>query len=101
MKTIRTLLVLAVSVLIPFAAIAQSTQSTDYAEAEVRRLDKAAGKITLKHGRIANLDMPPMTMVFQMKDKAQLDTLKNGDKILFKAEKEGREYVVTEIKSAP
>ena len=98
MKTIRTLVALTVSALIPIAALAQTA---DYTEAEVRRLDKAAGKITLKHGRITNLDMPPMTMVFLMKDKAQLDAVKTGDKILFKAEKEGREYVVTEIKSVP
>lgn len=101
MKRLVTLLaigVTALSIALPFTAGAQDAAFT---EAEVRRLDKAAGKVTLKHGEIKNLDMPPMTMVFQVKDKAQLDALKAGDKVRFKAAKEGREYVVTEIKPAP
>ena len=36
-----------------------------YTEGEVRKVDKAAGKITVKHGPIANLDMPGMTMVLR------------------------------------
>ena len=42
------------------------------AEAEVRRVDTAANKISLKHGEIKNLDMPPMSMVFQVSDPALL-----------------------------
>ncbi|MGD9835614.1 MAG: copper-binding protein, partial [Piscinibacter sp.] len=51
----------------------------------------------LKHGEIRNLDMPPMTMVFTVKDKAMLDPIKPGDKVKFKAAKEGGTYIVTEI----
>jgi len=53
-------------------ALAQAP-ARDMAEAEVRKVDKDAKKITLKHGPIKNLDMPPMTMVFQVKDAALLD----------------------------
>jgi Cu/Ag efflux protein CusF len=74
---------------------------TPLAEAEVRKVDKSAGKITLKHGEIKNLDMPPMTMVFGVRDKALLDTAKAGDKVRFSAEKEGGQYVVTAIEVAP
>lgn len=55
------------------------------AEAEVRRVDKDNGKITLKHGEIKNLDMPPMTMVFNVRDKALLDGIAVGDKVRFTA----------------
>lgn len=70
------------------------------AEGEVRRVDKDAKKITIKHGPIANLDMPPMTMVFQVKDPALLDRVKAGDKIRFSAEKSGGQYVVNRVEPA-
>lgn len=66
-------------------------------DGEVRRIDKGSGKITLKHGEIKNLDMPPMTMAFQVKDTAMLDTVKVGDKVRFHVEKEGSAFVVTEL----
>jgi Cu/Ag efflux protein CusF len=69
-------------------------------EGEVQRIDKAAGKITLKHGEIRNLDMPPMTMVFQVKDPALLDRAKAGEKVRFSAEKDGKVYFVTAIEKA-
>ena len=62
-------------------------------EAEVRKVDMAAGKITLKHGDIPNLDMPAMTMVFQVRDKTRLDTLKVGDQVRFRADKVLGAYV--------
>jgi Cu/Ag efflux protein CusF len=70
------------------------------ADAEVRKVDLAAKKITLKHGEIRNLDMPPMTMVFQMRDPAMLGTLKVGDKVKFSADKVNGAYVVTAIEPA-
>jgi Cu/Ag efflux protein CusF len=54
-------------------------------DAEVRKVDMAQGKVTLKHGEIKNLDMPPMTMVFSVKEKAMLKGVKAGDKVKFKA----------------
>ena len=95
MKMSKTLAVLAAAA---FPAIAFADKHL--AEAEVRKVDKAAGKITLKHGEIRNLDMPPMTMVFQVKDKAVLDTLKQGDKVKFTADKVNGAYTVTRIEPA-
>jgi Cu(I)/Ag(I) efflux system protein CusF len=66
----------------------------------VRKVDKDAKKITIKHGPLANLDMPPMTMVFQVKDPAMLEQVKAGDKIKFQAEKVGGAYTVTKIEPA-
>ncbi len=71
-----------------------------FAEAEVRKVDKSAGKVTLRHGEIKSLDMPPMTMVFGVKDASMLDQVKAGDKIRFRASNEGGNFTVTEIQSA-
>jgi uncharacterized cupredoxin-like copper-binding protein/Cu/Ag efflux protein CusF len=78
-----------------------SPPSAALTDGEVRRVDIEAGKITLKHAEIKNLDMPGMTMVFAVKDKAQLDRLKAGDKVTFAAEKINGNYVVTQIVRAP
>jgi len=69
-------------------------------DGEVRKVDKDAKKITIKHGPLANLDMPPMTMVFQVRDPAMLDKVKAGDKVKFQAEKVGGAFTVTQIEPA-
>ena len=81
--------------------IAQAAQQGPaLVEGEVRRIDKDAGKITLKHGPIPNLDMPGMTMVFRVKDPAMLDGVKAGDKVRFSAEQSGGALTVTKIAPA-
>lgn len=70
------------------------------AEGEVRRVDKDAKKITIKHGPLPRLDMPPMTMVFQVRDPAMLEQVKPGDRILFDADKIGGAYTVLKIEPA-
>lgn len=67
------------------------------AEAEVRRVDTAGKKISLRHGEIKNLDMPPMTMVFQVSDPAMLDKVKAGDKVRFTADQVNGAYTVMSI----
>jgi Cu/Ag efflux protein CusF len=66
-------------------------------EGEVRKVDKDAKKITIKHGPLEKLDMPAMTMVFQVKDPAMLDQVKAGDRIKFEAEKVGGAFTVMKI----
>ena len=66
-------------------------------EGQVRKVDKSAKKITIKHGPLANLDMPAMTMVFQVKDPTMLEQVKAGDKVKFQVEKVGAAYTVTRI----
>jgi Cu(I)/Ag(I) efflux system periplasmic protein CusF len=68
-------------------------------DGEVRKVDKEAKKITIRHGPITNLDMPAMSMVFQVKDAAMLDQVKAGDKIRFAADKQGGAYIVTQIEA--
>lgn len=66
-------------------------------DGEVRKVDQAAGKITIKHGDIKHLDMPGMTMVFTAKDKSVLNNIKPGDKIKFMAVTEGGKFFVSDI----
>ena len=70
---------------------------TDLTAGEVRRVDKATGRVTIRHERIVNLNMPPMTMVFRVPDKGLLDALRPGDKILFRAEEKNGALTLTEI----
>jgi Cu(I)/Ag(I) efflux system protein CusF len=79
------------------AATVKATATADMTEGEVRKIDKANKKITLKHGAIKNLDMPPMTMVFQASDPSLLDKVKVGDKVRFVAANPGGKLTVTEI----
>ncbi len=83
----------------PAAALAAATP--DMSDGEVRKIDLDTARITLKHGEIKSLDMPPMTMVFSVKDKALLDKLKAGDKVKFKAVNEGGKFTVIAIVAAP
>ena len=63
----------------------------------ISRIDEANGKVGIKHEAIANLKMPPMTMVFLLADPAQLQGLKVGDAVLFHAENPAGKLTVTAI----
>ena len=106
MKQVCSAIALAAA-LVAAPAYAQQSQGghdahhpTALSDGEVRKVDKDAKKITIKHGPLATLDMPPMTMVFQVKDPAMLEQVKAGDKIKFQAEKVGGAYTVTKIEPA-
>ena len=84
--------------LLPISSFAQATTEHDHSHAsEVKKLDLAQGKVTIKHGEIKHLDMPGMTMVFTVRDKGLLATVKPGDKIKFMAVSEGGKLIVTDI----
>jgi Cu/Ag efflux protein CusF len=73
---------------------ATDPQGRPWAEAEVRRIDARGKRLSLRHGPIPNLDMPPMTMFFQVSDPAMLDQVKVGDRIRFSADKVNNQYTV-------
>ncbi|MBL0421281.1 copper-binding protein [Ramlibacter sp. AW1] len=79
------------------AATAQAQAPSEFAEGEVRRIDKSNAKLTLRHGEIKSLDMPPMTMVFSVADAQWLDKLKVGDKVRFQAISRNGAMTVTAI----
>jgi Cu(I)/Ag(I) efflux system periplasmic protein CusF len=78
------------------AALAQGVSS----EGEVRKIDLAQQKVTLKHGEIKGLDMPPMTMAYRVQHTAALNALTVGDKVRFSVEKVNGAYTVTQIQKA-
>jgi Cu/Ag efflux protein CusF len=77
------------------------TAQAQTTEAEVRKVDRAQGKVTLRHGEIKNLEMPPMTMVFRVADPKLLDGLAEGAKVRFDAEKINGQYTVVRLVPAP
>ena len=96
MTRIRT----ALSVFLSTLALAGLAAAQDFADGEVRKVDKDNKKLTLKHGPLKNLDMPGMTMVFQVKDATVLDTVQPGEKVRFVAEMVDGKLTVTQIEAA-
>jgi Cu(I)/Ag(I) efflux system periplasmic protein CusF len=94
---VKRFAVLISTVAVALAAWAQPAPSTG----EITKLDKAAGKVTLKHGEIKNLDMPPMTMVFRVADPKMLDSLAVGSRISFTAERVDGQYTLTSVRRVP
>lgn len=80
----------------PAVAATQDAMS----DGEIKKVDKEAGKLTIKHGELKNLGMPGMTMVFKVKDTSMLDKVKPGDKVRFVANKVGGILTVTSIEAA-
>lgn len=63
----------------------------------ITRLDDVSGKVGIKHETIANLKMPPMTMVFVTADPTLLKGIKVGDAVTFHAENQQGKLTVTAI----
>jgi Cu(I)/Ag(I) efflux system periplasmic protein CusF len=84
----------------PAPAPSSAPATSPMSEGEVRKVDKDAGKVTLRHGPLVNLDMPPMTMVFRVSDPKMLDGLKDGDKVRFNVERANGAFTVTKIEPA-
>lgn len=82
------------------AGMASAESGKAMTAGEVKKVDKGAGKVTIRHGPLVNLGMPKMTMVFRVKDPAMLDRLKEGDRILFVAEKVDGVFTVMSFEAA-
>ena len=82
------------------AAAVGADGSQELSEGEVTRWDARSGKITLRHGELKNLGMPPMTMVFTLRDPAQAGPIKVGDKLRFRAEQVNGAFIVTRVEPA-
>ena len=93
----RRRLPLALAAMLIAATGLARAQTPPMTDGEVRKVDLDAGKLTLHHGPIANLEMPAMTMVFRVADPKMLDGLKAGDKLRFTAERVNGAITVTKI----
>jgi len=67
-------------------------------DATVKKVDKAAGKVSLAHGALRN-GMPAMTMVYRVKDAALLDTIQPGQKVRFAVDPTGDGMTVARLES--
>jgi Cu/Ag efflux protein CusF len=110
-KTSMTLGILIAALALPGLATAQTSsaalastssagtagESSGFTQGEVRKVDKEGKKLTIKHGPLKNLDMPGMTMVFQVEDETVLDKVQVGEKVQFLAEKIDGKFTVTRL----
>lgn len=97
---IRTFL-FAMSVTIAAIALPHRVFSqADMVDGQVTKIDAPAGKITLRHGPIKNLDMDAMTMVLRVKDPAMVKQVKVGDKVKFTAERVDGQITITTMQKA-
>jgi Cu(I)/Ag(I) efflux system periplasmic protein CusF len=83
------------------AGVQAQTPSGAMTVGEVTKLDKETGRITLRHAEIKNLDMPPMTMLFRVREPKLLEGVNVGDRIRFAAERIDGNYTVTAINKTP
>ncbi|RZL86968.1 MAG: copper-binding protein [Variovorax sp.] len=100
MKTVLRNTAFSVLIALASATAWAAGNANELAEGEVRKIDKDSRKLTLKHGPVKNLDMPGMTMAFQVKDGAMLDAVQTGDKVRFQAEKIDGKLTVTRLEAA-
>ncbi|NGR06950.1 copper-binding protein [bacterium SGD-2] len=91
---VRSALAVALAAVACVAVPAQAQEGSG--SGEVRRVDAQAGKVTIKHGPIGELELPAMTLVYRA-DPALLAGLQPGDKVRFTARRENGHYVVVEI----
>ena len=68
-------------------------------ESEVRRINTRANTVSLRHGEIPNLDMPPMTMTFQVADPSLLEGLAVGDEVLATFDQIDGAYTVLSVEA--
>lgn len=101
-RTKSTLLALALAVVFGASSftLPSIADSHPMSDGVIRKIDSKRGKVTIRHGEIANLDMPPMSMVFNVEDPAMLESLAKGDSVRFVAADKGGKLYVTEIQAA-
>jgi len=78
MKATKSLLLLGLSLL------PQLLWAQEWVDGTIRRVDTSSQKMTIKHEEIKELSMPPMTMVFRLKDPMWTVQFKVGDLIQFR-----------------
>lgn len=95
----KMLPVFATALALSISTLSQSVVAqTPMSDGQVQKIDESAGKITLKHGPMKDLDMDmPMTMVYPVKDPSLLKGLKAGDKVKFQMERVNGQITVTKL----
>lgn len=81
----HAILALCASLMIFAAPAMAAPEAVAPTDGVIRKLDRASGTVTITHGELPNLNMGPMTMSFKAKQAGMLKSLKEGDKIRFRA----------------
>jgi len=101
--TMRKMALVAVTVAalaLPGMSVTAIAQSAPF-DGQVKKIDQAAGKLTIAHGPIQKFDMDgPMTMVYRVQDPAMLEAVKVGDKVKFDIDRVNNQFTVTAIQKA-
>jgi Cu/Ag efflux protein CusF len=97
---IKTLEATAAAVLVFGMTIAANAGEAPMVNGEVTKIDESAGKITIKHDAIPNLEMGAMTMVFKAGEGVAVKDVKPGEKIKFQAEKVNGQLTVMKVEKA-
>lgn len=98
-RTKATILALALAFAAGSLGLPAKADSHLMSEGVIRKIDSKRGKVTIKHGEIAHLDMPPMSMVFTVEDPSMLESLAKGDSVRFVAEDKDGKLYVTQIQA--
>ncbi|SDT88019.1 copper-binding protein [Halopseudomonas salegens] len=93
----RTLKIALLGLSLLMTPLLAGAETSDMSQGEVRRIDLDGQRVTLRHGPINNLKMPPMTMIFRVDQKEQLEQLAPGDQVNFRAEERDGNYVVVDL----
>lgn len=100
--TMNTFSKLAIGVALALSAASASFATeapVPMSDGEITKVDKDAGKLTIRHGELKNLGMPPMTMVFRTKNAAMVDQTAVGGKVRFVAEKVGGALTIVQLET--
>jgi Cu/Ag efflux protein CusF len=95
----KTLFALCTSLIFSIAPAVAATEAATLSDGVIRKLDRGSGTVTITHGELPNLNMGPMTMSFKAKTPAMLKTLKEGDKVRFRAAEVKGELTVLSIEA--
>ena len=96
-----TLVIVVLAIFWPVSAgSAQEAKGLPVVQGEIKKVDQSAGKITIKHAAIPNLNMDGMTMVFKARDPAVVSQVKPGDKVMFSADNINGQLTVMKLEKA-
>ncbi|MET1535859.1 copper-binding protein [Burkholderia sola] len=78
-----------------------SAQDSKMTDAEVKEIDAGRRRVTLKHGALDNIGMPPMTMAFRAGDAAMIPSLHVGDKVRVRVENVNGTLTIVKLVKRP
>ena len=93
----QLLKIISTTTLVLTATISMAMAGT-FTNGTIKKVDTKAGKITIIHEELVDLEMPAMTMVFRVVDESILDGLEEGQNIEFVADRVKGKLTVIELK---